>query len=145
MNNKNKDLSTAVVVLSAIALGLQLFGIMAFWLLLSMTLFLSAFGEMFFGLVGFLAVCVIASLVLHILALVFAVKGTKKNSRGYILTASILNAVCILVGDFVSVAGAVCGFILCYNISEQEKSDEMKNENIDGGLNICKDNIYGMK
>lgn len=144
MNNKNKDLSTAVVVLSAIALGLQLFGIMAFWLLLSMTLFVSAFGEMFFGLVGFLVVCVIASIILHILALVFAVKGAKQNSRGYILTSSILNAVCILVGDIVSVAAAVCGFILCYKMDE-EKTEDGQNENIDGGLNICKDNIYGMK
>ncbi len=145
MNNKNKDLSTAVVVLSAIALGFQVFCIMALGLFWSMNLIISEFAEIFSMLVGMVAIYVIASLALHILALVFAVKGVKQNLHGYILTASILNTVCLIFGDLVSTAAAVCGYILYYYMKEEDKTDETQDKDIDGGLNIYKDNIYGMK
>ncbi len=148
MDGKYKDLSTAVIVLSAVSLGLQAVGMLAiifFWSMSFMWIGIAELFSVFSIFAGFVAFYVIASLAVHILALVFAVKGVKGNLRGYILAASIFNAIGLLFGDLISTAGAVCGFILYFYANEDKNEEKPKDQDIDGGLNIYKDNIYGMK
>ncbi len=160
MNNKNKELMNAVVVLSWISLVFSAIAVsVAFACICFAMLPMGAImadtaiiggadgptsialsGTLGFGgiMMAFAVIALIVALAMKICAVVFATKAKNHNSRGYLLVASILNAIGLLSGDVIAIAGAICGFILYSDMGNQEMGDDVKVEEYP-------DNTYGMK
>ncbi len=126
MNKKNTELAKAMIVLASISMVFTIaVGIIMFIMMgslasmifggygLEVELFGAAWVMIFVGIV-------VLAIALKSCTFVFAKRGRDENSAGKILTAAILFTVSGIGGDVISIAGAVCGFILYSAIKEEE-------------------------
>lgn len=169
MNKQNRELATATVVLSAVAVGLNGLSILACGLIFlfsfittnqlfessatiggvsgptSIYMTSSGFSDFFGIFSAFIVVIAIISLLLlalKIVALVFAVKGKNQNNRKYVLVAAILNMVNVATMNLLSIAAAICGFIL-FDAMGKEKLPNIESGGVDKNQQT-EENIYAM-
>ncbi len=91
----------------------------------------------------------VVQFVIRAVGIVFASVAISKKSKIFVLAASILN---MIIFDFFGIISGVVGFIAYASMRKYDKNEaesvekeKPKDQDIDGGLNIYKDNIYGMK
>ena len=145
MDKSTKGLTTAMVVLSATSMGI--------WILCSLfSLFFIGIGIIGIGFNGFfyddeltpvfftffliiIVAMILIFLALSIITFAFSIRGKSNNSKNMILVASIMFAVQALLGNFICIPGAICGFIAYGNMSKPH-TDDVTTQNVDNGYSM---------
>ncbi len=99
----------------------------------------------------FMCFVAVVQFIVRAVGIVFASVCISTKSKKFILVSSILN---MIIFDLFGIICGTIGFIVYANMrkgvanesqSDIVDSEETQDKDIDGGLNIYKDNIYGMK
>lgn len=138
MNKKDKELLNATVILSAVSVAITALAFLGIALIGTIVM-VNVFEFQSLPYVAVIGIICTVGMAVKIVALVFAVKSKRENSRSYVLVAAILHSVSGLSGDFLSIAAAVCGYILYSNMGDEEVLTPQNITSENG------DNIYGMK